>query len=213
MDPMTMMMIMNAVGAIGEQAIGDNKGKQSSTFSKGARGGLDGALESLKGMKGNANITQNQNYQSGQNWLMDMFNDPAFFDRFEAPMQRQFEEQTIPDLANRFASQGSGGSLGSTGFRNQLGREGSNLQTNMAALRGGMQQQGVNQQMQYAQQPSQNYMNLLGIGAQPTMNQYQPPSQGFFGGMLPGMVSGWAQSQGNQYGQSQANAGQAATTR
>lgn len=215
-DPMTAMMIMNMIGTGAEHLFGEgNKGRQSSTYSKGAQSMLEGVLDQIKGMKGQADITQNQNYQTGQDWLQSMYNDPEFFNKFEAPMQRQFQEQTIPDLANRFASQGSGGSLGSTGFRNQLAREGSNLQTNIAALRGGMQQQGIPQLMGYAQQPAQNLMSLMGIGATPTMNQYQPPSAGLFGGMLPGMVSGWAQGQGQQWGQQQAgqnNPGQSPST-
>lgn len=215
MDPMTMAMIFSAIGTGAEQLSGNNKGRQSSTYSKAARSGLEDALNQVRGMKGSADITQNQNYQTGQDWLQSMFNDPEFFNQFEAPMQRQFQEQTIPDLANRFASQGSGGSLGSTGFRNALGRAGVDLQTNIAAMRGGMQQGAIPQLMGYAQQPFQNYQSLLGMATQPTMNQYQPPSAGLFGGILSGMTSGWAQGAGNKWGQSQAggsNPGQAPST-
>jgi hypothetical protein len=178
MDPATISAIMSALGPI-IQAISGNQGGQGSTYSKGQRSFIDNILEDLRGMRGNANIMQNPNYQQGQNWLSSLFNDPEFFKNFEAPLQRQFQEETIPGLANRFASMGSGGSLGSTGFRNQLAREGSNLHTNIAGLRGGLQQQGVNQSLQYAQQPFSNYFNLAGLGLTPTNNTYQQGSLGF----------------------------------
>lgn len=179
MDPGTMMMLASlATSALGAFT-GDNA-QQKSSFSKGQKGGINDILAAIKGMKNNSmDITQNQGYQQGNEWLSNLFNDPNFFQAFEAPLQRQFEEQTVPDLANRFASMGSGGALGSTGFRNQLAREGSNLSTNIAALRGGLQQQGVNQSLQYAQQPFQNLMNLYSQAlGQPVMNQYQPASAG-----------------------------------
>ena len=146
-------------------------------------------------------VTQQPGYQQGNQWLMDLFNDPEFFKNFEAPLQRQFQEQTVPELANRFASMGSGGALGSTGFRNQLAREGSNLSTNIAALRGGMQQQGVNQSLQYAQQPFNNLMSLYQQALQPTQNVYQPPSGGPFQGLASGSTSALLQSLINNPGQ------------
>lgn len=92
-------------------------------------------------------------------------------------MMRNYQENIIPDLATRFASMGSGGSQGSTAFRNQLGREGSNLQTNLAALRGGMQQQAIPQLQNAAQMPINNIMQMYGLGlGHPTENVYQPPS-------------------------------------
>ena len=87
---------------------------------------------------------------------------------------------------------GSGGALGSTGFRNQLGREGSKLHEAIAALRGGMQQQGVGQQLGYAQQPFSNLQSLYGTALQPTQNQYQPANSGV--GALAGPLFGGAAS-------------------
>jgi len=216
MDPMMMMMLMTAINGAGA-AMTSNKGEKSSSFSSGQQGGIDDILQSIKAMQGGAqDITQNQNYQQGGQWLNSLFNDPEFFKNFEAPLQRNFEENTVPDLANRFASQGSGGSLGSTGFRNQLAREGSNLHTNIAALRGGMQQQGVNQSLQYAQQPFSNLMQMYqqALG-QPVNNQYQPPSAGPFGGAFSSLVGGFGQGMGNQWGQGMANqnAGQSPLTK
>lgn len=181
-------------------------GERSSSFGKNQLSSIDSILEAIRGMKGGSqDITQNQGYQEGQNWLSSLFNDPEFFNRFEAPLQRQFQEQTVPELANRFASMGSGGSLGSTGFRNQLAREGSNLSTNLGALRGGLQQQGVNQSLQYSQQPFSNLMNLYQQALQPTQNVYQPPSGGLFGPAIGALAGGAGIGLGNQFGQATAN--------
>jgi hypothetical protein len=203
MDPMMMMLL--ASGVLSATGIGASKEKHGSTFDKGQKGGLNDILESLKGMKGNFDINQNPEFQQGQEWLHSLYNDPEFFKSFEAPLQRDFEENTIPNLANRFASMGSGGSTGSTAFRNQLGREGSNLSTNIAALRGGMQQQGVNQGLQYANQPFQNMMQMYNQALnQGTQNTYQGPTAGPFGDIFAGLSSGVAQGYGQQWGKNQA---------
>jgi hypothetical protein len=194
MDPMTMMMLASL--AASAMNLGGKEGEMKSTYNEGQKGGIDDIMAFLKGQQGNMDITQNPQFQQGQDWLSSLFNDPEFFQKFEAPLQRQFQEQTIPDLANRFASMGSGGALGSTGFRNQLAREGSNLSTNIAALRGGMQQQGVNQGLQYAQQPFQNMMNLYNTGlGHPTENVYQPASNPF-ASLAGAGLQGFMQSRG-----------------
>lgn len=185
--------------------LGGKPGEHGSTYSKKARGLIDETIDAVRGMRGSQDITQQPGYQTGMGWLQGLFNNPDFFDQFEAPLQRQFQEQTIPNLANRFAGMGSGGSLGSTGFRNQLAREGSNLHTNIAALRGGMQQAAIPQLLGYSQQPFSNMMSLMQNALTPTQNTYQPPSSGFFGGMAPGIMSGFAQAFGNKAGEQFAN--------
>jgi hypothetical protein len=188
------------------QALFGSPAEKSSSFGKNQLSSIDSILQAIKGMRGGAqDITQNQGYQQGQNWLSSLFNDPQFFNQFEAPIQRQFQEEIIPGLANRFAAEGSGGSLGSTGFRNQLAREGSNLGTNIAALRGGLQQQGVNQGLQYAQQPFSNLMSLYQQALQPTQNQYQPASGGLLGPAIGAFAGGLGGGLGNIFGQGLGN--------
>lgn len=212
--PPELMMLLSTLGPLVLGGLGGKGEQHGSTYSKGARSAIDQVLEDIKTMKGSSqDIQQNPNYQTGENWLQSMFNDPDFFKNFEAPLQRQFEENTIPDLANRFAAQGSGGALGSTGFRNQLAREGSNLHTNIAALRGNMQQQGANQLLNYAQQPFQNLMQLYGLGTTPTQNTYQGASSGPLGNIAAGLSGGAATYWGNQMaGQNNPNAGQSPST-
>lgn len=175
MNPATISAIMAALGPIMNMLTGKEGGFQSS-YNPQQLDFMSKGLGNLSNQ--DPNIMNNQNYQQGSEWLQSLFSDPEFFKSFEAPLMRQFEEETVPGLANRFAGMGSGGALGSTAFRNQLAREGSTLHEKIAALRGGMQQQGVNQSLQYAQQPASNYFQQMQQLLQPTQNVYQP---GLFG--------------------------------
>lgn len=186
------------------QSLFGSPARQSSTYTKGQRSTIDDLLQSIKGMQGQQDITQQQGYGQGLDWLMSLFNDPSFFQSFEAPLQRQFQEQTVPELANRFAGMGSGGSLGSTAFRNQLGREGSNLSTNIAALRGGMQQQAIPQLLGYSQQPFSNLMSLYQQAMTPTRNVYQQPSAGLLGPVLSSIAGGLSAGYGQRLGSTMA---------
>lgn len=207
MNPMMMMMLASLASSAMGAATG-KKGEQKSTYNPGQLQTLEDIMKTVRGGAGGANqdITQNPMYQQGQEYLQGLMgNSPEFWNKFEQPMMRQYEEEIVPGLANRFASQGSGGSLGSTGFRNQALREGSNLQTNLAAQRGQMQQQGLGQSLQYAQQPVSNWMQQLQSILQPTQNIYQPPSTGGWGSLaaplMSGAVQGWL-GQNNNPGQS-----------
>ncbi len=80
--------------------------------------------------------------------------------------QRQFNQVTVPGLAERFAAMGSG-DKGSSAFTNALGSAGADLQSQLAALGSqyGLQQQGLNLQEQGMQ--SNNLFNLLQAGLNP----------------------------------------------
>ncbi len=196
------MGLMSMISGITGGLTGE-KGGQGSTYNQNQLGGLDKVLSDVMGMrgKGQNDITQNQNFQGGQNWLNDLFsNDQGFFDKFQAPMERNFSENIAPSLANKFGGMGSGGSFGSS-FRNQANREGEHLQESLAAMRGGMQSQGVNQSLQYGQAPVNNFMQMLQQAMQPTQNTYQGPSMGFMGGMAAPFAQGAASYWGGQGGQ------------
>lgn len=176
--------------------------KQGSTYNQGQLSLIDQIVQQIKGMQsqGAGNIQNNAGYGQAQEWLNSLFNDPSFFQNMEAPAFRQFNEEIVPGLANRFASMGSGGALGSTGFRNQLAREGSNLATNLAANRAGLQQQGVNQQLGYAQQPVNNFLQMLQQSLQPTQNTYTPATSGLLGPTLGAAAGGFGVGAGNWLG-------------
>ena len=197
MDPSTMMMLAPLLISMFNP--GGKDAERSSTY-------LDEQQDLLKNSisQGPQDITQNAGYGQSMDWLMSMFNDPDFFKSFEAPLQRQFEEETIPGLTNRFASMGSGGSLGSTGFRNQMAREGSRLHESIAALRGGMQQQGAGQLMQGAQMPINNYNDWLKTVLSPQPNNVYQPATNPFAPMAQAGIQGYMQGQGMRNNQQQA---------
>lgn len=103
--------------------------------------------------------------------------------RFAQPYMNQFNQQTIPGLAERFAGMGAmGGGLSSSGFGQSLGAAGGNLQAQLAQLKAGLGQQAAQSLMgQYGN------MSNRALSAQPFAYQQQAPS------MAGGMMQGWAQ--------------------
>lgn len=129
----------------------------------GGQGGLG------QGMQGGIDL---------QRQLMDPSSEAV--QQFSQPYINQFEQQTVPGLAERFAGMGAmGGGLSSSGFGQALGGAGANLQATLAQLKAGLGQQ--------AAQSLMSQYGLLGgmaLGAQP------------FGYMQPGMTGGQGFMQG-----------------
>ncbi len=79
--------------------------------------------------------------------VLNQYLDPESeaYKNMEAPYMQQFNEQIIPQLAERFAGAGGGmgGALSSSGFGQALGAAGSQLQTNLAAMKTGLQRQAA----------------------------------------------------------------------
>lgn len=143
------------------------------------------SLQALMSMLNGEGIEGNQNFQGGSNFLQQLFgNDPSFWQNFEAPYMQNFNERIAPGIAERFAGMGTGGgALSSSGLNNSLAQAGRGLQSDLAAMRGGMQLQGLNANLAYAQQPYANKMNA----AQAIPNQYyeRPGEAGFLQSMAP----------------------------
>jgi hypothetical protein len=135
-----------------------------------------------------------QGYQGAlglQQQLMDPSSEAV--QQFAEPYMRQFEQQTVPGLAERFAGLGAmGGGLSSSGVGQALGAAGGNLQAQLAALKAGLGQQA-------AQQLMGQYGGMLGsaLGAQPFA--YTKPQYGAGAGFMqqyaqagfPGAGQGW----------------------
>lgn len=96
--------------------------------------------------------------------------------KFEAPLMRQFNEQTVPGLAERFSGAGAG-AQSSSAFGQQLGAAGAGLSENLGALRGGLQMQAMGPLMQMLQQA---------MGNRSFENIYRPSTPGFMGQMGQG---------------------------
>lgn len=92
-------------------------------------------------------FSQNPNFQQGQEYLRDMLSgSKESYDKFANPIKSEFERETLPQLANRFA-----GNTRSSAFQNALGDAGVQLNERLGRLRGELQQSAV--------QPNLNYLN------------------------------------------------------
>ncbi len=114
--------------------------------------------------------------QQGQQGLQ---NPSAGFAPIAQQARSQFNQQTVPSLAERFTSMGQN-SVGSPAFASQLGQAGSGLEEALAAL-----------QSQYGMQNQQNALQMLALGMSPGFENFYQGSQPGFGEQL---FSGAAQA-------------------
>lgn len=158
---------------------GGDKMKKVPTMSKDQQNLLNQLMQML-GPQGQLG----QGYQQGLG-LQQQYMDPnsEAVNQFAQPYVDQFNQQTVPGLAERFAGMGGmGGGLSSSGFGQSLSSAGGNLQNQLAQLKAGLGQQAAQSLMgQYGQ------MGQVGLNAQPF--GYTKPQQG----MLPGFLNSWAQ--------------------
>ncbi len=108
--------------------------------------------------------------------------DDKAFSKFEAPFKRQFEEQTVPGLAERFSGLGSGAQR-SSAFGQALSSAGAGLSENIASLRSGLRMQALQQALGLGQ----NALNTNTMGLVP---KQQPFWQQLLSGMAPGVGQG-----------------------
>jgi len=100
------------------------------------------------------------------------------FQNFASPFMNQFQEQTLPQIAERFAGAGA---LSSSGFGQALGGAASGLQSQLAQLFALLQSQAAGAQTQQYNQLAQT-----GLNYQPFAYQKQQGSQGFLGPLAAG---------------------------
>ena len=98
---------------------------------------------------------------------------PEALRAFEAPARRQFEESTLPTIAERFTGMNA---QKSSAFGQQLGKAGTALEENLAAQRANLGMGALSQLQQ-----------LLGGGLRPRFeNVYRPATPGFLQTNLEG---------------------------
>lgn len=128
--------------------------------------------------------TQMQGLQYLQSILSQ---DPEMMAQFSAPMMRQFEQETVPMIAERFAGMGTMGSGSSSAQNLAMAQAGKELQESLGALRS-----------QLGMQAGSQLQGLLGIGMQPSFeNVYMQPTTGLFGGLATGAGQGLGMVGGN----------------
>ncbi len=125
------------------------------------------------------NALQNQGGQQQAMGLLQSMLDPnsEFFKNFENQAMGKFNEQTLPNIAERFAG---GGALSSSGFGQALGGAASGLQSDLATQKSNMIMQALQQLLgQY------NTQAQTVLGAQPF--DLQDQGAGFGGGFAQGI--------------------------
>lgn len=176
------------IGLIGGLFGGGDKDKFVSTISPEQQSLLRNNLQQLQQQQ-----APGGNYSQSQNYLSSLLqNNPQAYEQFAAPYRTEFEQQTIPRLAERYAGLGGGlggGVAGSSGFGQAIGGAATQFQSNLAGL-------FANIRNQAAQQALGNYQNMsnLGLG---NYQAYQPGNLGFG----PQALSGFLQGAGSGVGQ------------
>jgi hypothetical protein len=130
---------------------------------------------------------QNPLYQQGSSYLQSILSqDPEMMKQFEAPAMRQFNEQIVPGIAERFSGAGA---RSSSGFNQAMGQAGSGLAERLASMRAGLGMQAQNAAMGYAQIPFQEAYNTQGMNLNRTQLGLGTPAFGYqaFGGQPGGM--------------------------
>lgn len=153
--------------------------KQQSNF-------LQQLLGQLMGQS--SDIGQNPLYQQGSNYLQQLLSgSPESSAAFEAPAMRQFNEQIVPGLAERFSGMGAG-AQSSSAFQQALGQAGAGLSENLQAMRSGLQFGGLGQALGYAQQPISNLQGFGQLGLGTNMRGFMPKQQSFWQQLLGHMA-------------------------
>jgi hypothetical protein len=111
------------------------------------------------------------------------------FDPIEQNAMRQFQQTTIPSLAERFSGMGAGGSQRSSAFAQSLGGAGADLMSQLGALRAqyGLQRGQLGGQL--LGQQGNIFGNLASLGMQPQFDVMQYGAQP---GLLPSLLGGMA---------------------
>ena len=172
---------LSALGGLGAGVLGSRGGRN---FLFGRKGGFEKPQETLSpsqlGLRENLLGLLGQNNPQAFDYISQILGDsPEAFSAFEAPIQRQFEQEIVPGLAERFgAGAGSHGSLSSSSLNRSLSQAGRDLSTNLAALRAGLKDQAIGRLQGYLAPGLQQTRQLV----------YRPETGGLLGGVGQGGI-------------------------
>ena len=153
-----------------------DKLKKVATGTKEQQGLHNSILGQAMGMQGAGG-----GYDLAQNYFNNFLGDnqQQAFDQFSQPYLQQFQEQMLPQIAERFAGMGA---LSSSGFGQSLGGAASGLQSQLAQLFSQLQSQAAGQQYnQY------NQLSQTGLNYQPFAYQQKQGSGGLLAPLLGGI--------------------------
>lgn len=125
---------------------------------------------------------QGGGYQQAQDYYNRLLggNQQEAFNQFSSPYMQQFNEQMLPQIAERFAGAGA---LSSSGFGQALGGAASGLQSQLAQLFSALQSQAAG-----AQTNQYNQLAQTGLNYQPFAYNRQQGSAGFLQPLLAGVA-------------------------
>jgi len=175
--------------------------RQFQTLSPEQKKFLMGEFNQLQQMQGGGAYGQGMN-------ILQQYLDPqsSIYKNFEKPYMQEFEQRTVPGLAERFSSLGAmGGGLSSSGFGQALGAAGANLQTKLAEMKSGMQRNAISdifgQYNQMANRQTQTPMfGYQQKGANPWQTALAQGGAGLMNAGFQGMSQGWGGGGGgNQF--------------
>lgn len=159
----------------------NSKIKSISTKTAGQQGLMEMLQKFLGGGSGD---------MPGMGYLQSILGeDPNLMSQFEKPMMRQFNEQVVPGMAERFSGSGMG-SRNSSSFQNQMGQAGQRLSEGLGAQRAQLKQGAMNQILQ-----------MLGISQDPSQeNIFMEGQPGAGAGLFQGLGQGLGQAGGAMLG-------------
>lgn len=132
----------------------------------GLAGGKKGGVQQAPRFNPQQQAALNFLLQSGQGNIQDPYKG---FAPIEDYARMQFQQQTLPSIAERFSSMGDN-ALTSGAYGSQLAGSGVELEKALAAMRA-----------QYGLQNQQQGLNLLALGLSPAFDSYYQGSQPGFG--------------------------------
>jgi len=129
---------------------------------------------------GSFDFDKNKSYQAGLDFNRQML-DPnsQAYQNLEAPYRRQYQEETVPRIAEAFSAYDA---QDSSAFRQSLGRSAEDLEMNIAGQKQSAMSNAAQSMLQYSQAPGNIYQSLINtaLGSQSYGYQQVPGTQGFF---------------------------------
>lgn len=120
-------------------------------------------------------------FSAGSSHLQKLLSgDPQAYADFERPFYENFDQNIAPGIAERYAGAGTGsGALSSSAFNSSIAQAGRGLQTDLASLRGNLQNQALPQALAYANQPYENTLRGVNADQNSWQTVHRPGTEGF----------------------------------
>ena len=130
-------------------------------------------------------------YGQSASYYQDLMGGNNTYNALAAPEMRQFNEETMPGIAEQFAGMGAGGSFGGN-FQNATAQAGVGLAERLASMRAGLRQQGAQGMMGMGQQALSPHMQNVQFPRTPglfeILSKLAIQGAGMFGGGFLGSL-------------------------